>query len=191
MVYLLHCFAVESLYGSLVSGYLQRLSFGAILKKAFLTLLAPLIVIFGLVEAPMAFGKTLVLASQFNGTLVDEAGTPQPGVKVTRTWTWHWNDSTGSDQTETDADGRFTFAKLSESNFWAGLAPHEPMIDVKVIADGPNGETLLFAVTKRDYKVDAELAGRELKGPGINLVCRIDQEPDRSGPFRGTCRAAE
>ena len=160
-------------------------------RRFFLIGMVPIALAVYLAEAPMAFGKSLVLCSQVNGRLIDESGAPQPGVRIIRNWTWHWNDKTGSDQTETGPDGNFTLPEVSESSFWAGLAPHEPMIDITVTAEKPDGELLLFAVSKRDYAADAELSGRDLKGPGINVVCRIDQEPDREGPFRGTCRAAD
>lgn len=144
-----------------------------------------------LAEAPMAFGKTLVLASQVNGQLVDEGGAPQPGIKIVREWRWVWNDKTGADETTTDNDGRFSLPEVTETSFWAGLTPHEPKIDTTVTAQAPSGSVLLFEVSKRDYAPDAELADRGLTGPGINVTCRIDKKPDGKGPFWGTCLPAQ
>lgn len=137
----------------------------------------------------MAFGKTLVLASQFNGKLVDGSGAPQAGVKVTRTWTWDWGDETGTDETTTAGDGSFGFAEVTGRSWSAGLVPHTPSILHEVTAHGPQGPVLLFAYDKGSYQPDTEnRVDDRLRGPGVNIICRIDLEPSIDGPFRGTCQ---
>lgn len=161
------------------------------LKKLGTAVLAVLALVFVMAEAPMAFGKTVVLCSPFNGKLINEAGEPQAGISITRDWEWGWNSKTGTDQTVTAADGTFSFPEVTGSSWSVGLLPHEPVINQKINADGPNGQVRLFSVNKHTYDADGELFGTNLKGPGINLVCRIDKEPSGDGPFWGTCVAAE
>jgi hypothetical protein len=162
------------------------------LKRLSLFLIAPLALIFLFTEAPMAFGKSLILASQFNGKLVDGSGAPQPGVKVERIWTWAWGDESGRDEAVTGEDGSFGFPEVTGSSWSAGIVPHSPSIRQEVTAEGPNGPVLLYSVNKSTYDRDSEnMLDDRLKGPGVNLVCRIDLEPSGDGPFWGTCQAAE
>lgn len=162
------------------------------LKRLSLIFIVPLSLIFLLAEAPMALGKSLILASEFNGKLVDGNGEPQSGIKVARTWNWAWGDETGSDEATTGADGSFSFPEVTGSSWSAGIVPHSPSIRQEVKAEGPNGEVLLYSVNKSTYDRDSEnTLDDRLKGPGVNLVCRIDLEPSGDGPFWGTCQAAE
>ncbi|MEO1493589.1 MAG: carboxypeptidase-like regulatory domain-containing protein [Pseudomonadota bacterium] len=162
------------------------------LKRLSLLLIAPLTLIFLFAEAPMAFGKSLVLASQFNGKLIDSSGAPQAGVKVSRTWNWAWGDESGSDEATTAEDGSFSFPEVTGSSWSAGIVPHSPSIRQEVKAQGPSGDVLLYSVNKSTYDTDSEnLLDERLKGPGVNLICRIDLEPSADGPFWGTCQPAE
>lgn len=135
----------------------------------------------------MAFGKTLVLASDFDGKLLDEAGAPVPNVKVTRSWEWAWTSDTGSDSTVTDAEGRFAFGQVHGKSFTASFIPHQPVIHQEIKAETANGPVLIFSVDKQNYDANSEGFGRGLKNPNLNMICRIDQEPGDAGPFWGTC----
>lgn len=140
----------------------------------------------------MAFGKTLILASQFNGKLIDASGAPQAGVQVERTWTWAWGDESGRDEATTAEDGSFSFPEVTGSSWSAGLIPHSPSIEQEVIAQGGDGPVLLYAANKSTYDRDSENnLDERLKGPGVNLTCRIDLKPSADGPFWGTCQATE
>ena len=157
------------------------LKFRRLLSVCFLLLL------FTFSGCSMALGKTFVLCSQFNGRLVDASGSPVTGVVVRRTWEWAWNGEKGSEETVTDAEGRFSFPEVTGSSFLAGILPHEASIYQEVKAERSEGTVLLYAVNKATYDRNSELMFRDLKGPGINLLCRIDKEPSSDGPFRGTC----
>jgi hypothetical protein len=161
------------------------------LRKALLFLAVPLVVLAILAEAPMAFGKTLILASEFEGRLVDADGNPAAGVEVVRTWEWAWTSDTGSDSAQTDGDGRFSFGVVTGSSFSARLVPHQPVIHQEITANGPSGPVLLFSVDKQNYDPDSELFGRGLTLTKLNFVCRIDQEPGDTGAFWGTCMPAD
>jgi len=150
-----------------------------------LAILVTLVVL--LIGAPMVFAKSLVLCSEFLGTLVNGAGDAVPGATVTRTWNWAWGDESGSDETVTGPDGSFRFPEVTARSFTARFVPHTPSIRQEISARTPNGDVLLFSVNKKTYDADGELEGSGLTGPGIRLRCRIDKEPSGDGPFWGTC----
>lgn len=135
----------------------------------------------------MAFGKTVVLFSQFTGRLITEDSEPAANIRVERNWEWGLTGRKGSDETITDQDGRFEFPEITGSSLMA-LMPHEPSITQSIVAHGPSGSVLVYSANKKRYERDAELIGRSLQGPGIRLECRIDEEPNDSGPFWGTCK---
>lgn len=136
----------------------------------------------------MAFGKTFVLCSQFNGRLVTGEDVPAAGVRVERSWEWGWTGDKGGDEAVTAADGSFSFPEVTGRSMTAGFVPHEPSVPQQITAHGPDGPVRIFSVEKNNYERDGELAGRGLSGPGINLVCRLDAKPSGDGPFWGTCQ---
>jgi len=135
----------------------------------------------------MAAAAPFVLCSPYEGRLVDEVGSPVPGVTVTRRWTWGWNSETGEDVATTGPDGSFSFGSVTGSSFTARFMPHEPLIDQAVSAKGPDGDVLLSLIKKRGYEMGDELRDSPHEGRGIKVVCRIDKEPDVGGFFFGTC----
>lgn len=161
-------------------------------RRYWLIGLVPLALVLILAEAPMAFGKSLVLCSPFHGKLIDASGEAVADVRVERTWTWAWGDKSGSDETVTGSDGTFSFPEVTGSSWSASFMPHTPSIEQTVKAHGPDGAVTLYSVNKKTYDPDSEnIVDPRLKGPGVNLVCRIDKEPSADGPFWGTCQPAE
>ncbi|QIE40510.1 DUF6795 domain-containing protein [Meridianimarinicoccus aquatilis] len=126
--------------------------------------------------------KTYVMASALHGVLVDEAGTPAAGVRVTRRWTWGWNSRTDSSDVITDAEGRFSFPEVAVSPGLTGRLPHAPGIGIEVSAEIAGAELILLDLKKRNYDRDGELDGKPFK-----IRCRTDIEPDARGFFWGTC----
>jgi len=157
------------------------------LKKIIFAAIAGAVVLGGSV----AFGSSLVLCSPFNGTLITSDGTPVSGARVTRTWEWAWAGKTGSDHSVTAEDGTFSFDQVNGSSMTARIMPHNPDVRQEVIAETDSGPVLLYSVSKRNYDLDSEIVDRGLEGPGINLVCRADEEPSADGPFWGTCVPAK
>jgi len=148
-----------------------------ILAWALIPVVAVILIV---MEVPVAFGKTVVLFSEFHGVLVDGGGKPQPGVRIERKWTW--NGESSGDETTTAADGSFRFPDATSTSLMAAILPHEPVISQDVIAHGPDGPVTLWGATKHSYARNAELDGRP-----IDVKCRIDIEPNSDGPFWGTC----
>jgi len=130
----------------------------------------------------MALGKTVTIASAMSGQLVDGSGQPAAGVKVTRRWSY--SDNSGTDSTMTDTDGRFAFSAVERRSFWAGLIPHNPVIDQQFLHTADKGETLFLQIFKRDYAPNGERDGRPL-----NVVCRTDRDatPGPGDVFLSTC----
>lgn len=131
------------------------------------------------------FAKTYVMASRMEGVLVDGAGRPAAGVRVTRRWSWAWNGRNGADVTVTDAQGRFVFDEVRLAPGLTGRLPHAPGIGIEVTADLPGtsgGALTVLDLKKRNYESDGELDGRPFR-----IRCRTDIEPDARGFFWGTC----
>ena len=147
-----------------------------------------LLMIYSAEASSMAWGS-LVLCSQFNGKLVKKDGTPASGITITRHWKWGWNDDSDTATTVSDEQGNFSFKQVNGSSFTARLMPHEPSVKTEITATYKDQEVTLFSVQKKNYDADGELVGQNLSGPGINLECVLDQEPNPDGPFWGTCRA--
>ncbi len=131
----------------------------------------------------MAFGKTITLFSEMNGRLVDAQGAPQAGVRVVRTWKRKPEDDPKVETTVTDEDGAFRFPAATDTSFFASFLPGTPAIKQEVTAEGPDGYVTLWKAVKTNLDENGELNGRQL-----DLVCRIDKEPDSDGPAWGTCR---
>lgn len=131
--------------------------------------------------APMAFGKTLTLLSEFEGRLVTEGDQPAAGVRLTRHWKWAWTGDEGEDETVTGPDGRFRFPEVTGRSTMAGIVPHTPSITQEIKAHGPAGSVEIWYADKRNYKPDGEL------GRPIRAVCHLDREPSADGLFWGTC----
>lgn len=135
----------------------------------------------------MAFGTTLVLASELEGRLLDgEDGRPVSGVTITRTWSWAWTSRDGLDQTVTDAEGRFRFEEVLGRSLTAKFIPHEPGVRQELTAELPGGNLTLLSLQKSNYDEHGELGGRPLR-----IACRTDLEPDARGFFWGTCKLEE
>lgn len=133
----------------------------------------------------MAFGKTITFFSDMTGRLVDASGAPQPGVEVVRTWKRSPEDAPSVDRTHTDANGLFRFAAATGTSVMASFLPGTPVIKQEITAAGPHGPVTLWKAVKTNFDPNGELGGRRL-----DLVCRIDAEPDGNGPAWGTCREA-
>lgn len=134
--------------------------------------------------ALVAQGKTLYIASDMTGRLVDGAGVPAVGVTVTRTW--QTQSESGTETTTTDAEGRFSFEAVTRrQSFLGGLFPSTPAIDAHFTHNRDGDATLFLRLVKLSYAPNSELSGRPIK-----VVCRVDQ-PAESGPgpiVRSTCR---
>lgn len=130
----------------------------------------------------MAFGKSKVFASAMQGRLFLNDDTPAAGVRVRRTWRWAWNGESGEDETVTDSNGRFAFATVTGGSLLGSLLPHEPVIEQEYFAYPDSGEILILGLTKRNYDLDGEADGKQLR-----IKCRTDKEPDGSGYSWGTC----
>ena len=146
---------------------------------------ASLVVIFALlVWTISSYSSTRYMASEMIGQLVDEAGAPAVGVKVTRTWQTH--TETGVDSATTDAEGRFSFGAVPKRrSFLEGLLPSTPVIDVQFTHDRDVDPTMFLRLAKLSYAPNAELEGQSIK-----VVCRVDQATS-TGPgaiIRSTCR---
>jgi hypothetical protein len=131
--------------------------------------------------APMAFGKSFVLCSEFVGQLVSESGQPVSGVRLERTWEWAWNGESGTDVAESAADGRFRFPEVTGRSLFASLMPHEPSITQQIIARRPNGPLTIWYSGKLNYDRNGEL------GRPLDMICHIDREPQPSRWFEGVC----
>jgi len=129
----------------------------------------------------MAFGKPLVLCSEFTGQLVSESGQPVAGVRLTRTWKWAWNGDTGRDVTESGTDGRFHFPEVTGRSLFASVMPHEPSITQEIIAERVNGPLSIWFTGKLNYERNGEL------GRPLDMICHIDREPQSSRLYSGTC----
>ena len=150
-------------------------------KRIFLWVLVPIAaVVLIMWEAPVAFGKKLVLFSEVDGVLVDGTGSPQGGVRIERQWTWR--GTADSDETTTDGNGRFRFPEVTERSLMAAILPQEPVVGQDMIAHGANGPLKIWGAMKNSYERNSELDGRPLR-----LSCRIDKEPDDTGLYWGTC----
>ncbi len=132
----------------------------------------------------MAFGKELVLASEFRGQLVTDGGTPAPGIRITRSLNWGWGEEVIEDETETDAEGRFSFPKVTRRSLTAGILPHTPSIAQEMMAHGPSGAVNIWFADKANYKDQGEL------DRPIDVICHLDREPSADGLFWGTCEEA-
>lgn len=128
------------------------------------------------------FAKRFVMASPMRGVLVDAAGVPARGVKVTRRWTWGWNNRNGADSVTTDAEGRFAFDQVTVAPGFTGRLPHAPGIGIELTACLAGGEVTLLDLKKRNYD-----PGGELDGKPFRIRCRTDLEPGARGFFWGTC----
>jgi hypothetical protein len=128
----------------------------------------------------MAFGKTLVVCSGFEGQLLTEAGEPVSGITLKRTWTWGWKDETGTEETVSGADGRFRFDPVTRSSFTAFL-PHEPSMTQEIVAELPDGSKRIWFSGKLNYEADSEL------GRPMDMLCYVDRESTSTASFSGTC----
>lgn len=132
----------------------------------------------------MVYGKTLYMASEMTGQLVDGAGAPAVGVTVTRTWQTHTD--TGVDSTTTDSEGRFSFGAVTKrQSYLGGLFPSTPVIDEQFTHDRDGDPTMFLRLAKLSFAPNAELEGQPIK-----VVCRVDQATS-TGPgaiIRSTCR---
>lgn len=150
-----------------------------------LALIAILLVIAG---GSMAFGKTLILFSKVNGTLVNASGAPAAGLPVRRSWRADGPNVEGEDTTTTAADGTFSFPEITHSSFLASFIPQSATVAQEIHATSANGyERLMYALDKSNYERDGELERSPYSGPGINITCNIDAEPNDAGWFWGTC----
>jgi len=131
--------------------------------------------------APMAFGKPLVLCSEFLGQLVSDSGQPVAGIRLTRTWKWAWTGDSGTDTTESAADGRFRFPEVTGRSFFASVMPHEPSITQEIIAERDGGPLSIWFTGKLNYDRNGEL------GRPLDMLCHLDREPQSTRQYSGTC----
>lgn len=129
----------------------------------------------------MAFGKSLVICSAFDGQLLTEAGEPVSGVTLKRSWKWGWKDETGLDEAVSGADGRFRFETVTRSSFTASLLPHEPSMSQEIIAELEEGDKRMWFSGKLNYDPDGEL------GRPLDMICYVDREPTSTRSYSGTC----
>lgn len=137
--------------------------------------------IFVVGEPVMAFGKELVLASQFDGRLVRGDGSPAADIRLTRTLNWGWGSETITDETTSAADGSFSFPRVTRRSLTAGILPHTPSTAQEIIAHGPDGDVNIWFADKANYDENGEL------GHSIAVTCDLDREPSADALFWGTC----
>lgn len=114
----------------------------------------------------------LVLFSPVNA-IVTMNSAPVVGAKVLRTYQWRWGDKKYSDDTVTDARGAFHFDKLTGFSLTAWL-PHEPVISQTIIVHYKDVVHKVWDCSKRDYALNGELDGREIK-----VTFQLDMEPQK------------
>lgn len=131
----------------------------------------------------MALSSTLTLFSEMSGQVLYH-GSPVAGATLERHYTWHWNDESRTDTATTDASGHFQLPAVTAKSFWAGLLPHQPVIEQSVLIRHQGKEYKAWLNTKYNYDDKGELQGRALR-----LVCRLENEPkplEDDGPY-GIC----
>ena len=92
----------------------------------------------------------------------------------------------GKDETVSAADGSFAFPAVTDTSLAAVFLPVQPVIEQDVIAHGPQGDVRLWVLNKSSFEPNSELKGRP-----INMICRLDKEPDSDGGIFGTCVEAK
>ena len=154
--------------------------------------LAVCVLLFAGMGVSMAFGKNLVLFSEVNGQVLDGNGKAATGVLIRRTWRADGLNESGEDATTTDEGGRFAFPSVATSRFLSAFLPQTPTVLQEITAARPDGSTLvLYSNDKSNYDADGELVGSPYTGPGLNILCRIDEEAHFEGWFFGTCSPAK
>ncbi len=143
--------------------------------------LLPVVIVALLVwEAPVAFGKKVVLFSEVYGVLVDASGVPQPDIRIERKWVWRGNEN--SDETVTGKDGVFRLPEIGDTTLLGSILPESPVVGQDIFAHGSDGAVNIWGATKHSYDANSEMEGRP-----VRLSCRIDQEPNADGLYWGTC----
>lgn len=127
-----------------------------------------------------AMGK-MCLFSAVHGVVLDH-GQPVAGATIERSYKWAWNGKKGGDQTTTDAAGKFALPVIWGSSFTGSILPHEPFIDQTILIKHGGKSYDAWLLFKRSYRENSELDGRP-----IDLVCRLEAEPDRHGEVFGIC----
>ena len=120
-----------------------------------------------------------VMFSEVEGEVIRN-GTPVAGAAVEREFHWSWNDKRGADQATTDSAGRFRLPQLTQGSWFAGLVPHEAVIQQKILIRHEGKVYEAWVYTKNNYDRQGELGGRALR-----LRCDLATEPRRveSGPY--------
>jgi len=140
-----------------------------------------LIAAMAILGASMAFGKPLVLCSEFVGQLVTQGGQPVAGIRLIRTWNWAWKAESGTDVTESAADGTFRFPEVTGRSLFASLMPHEPSITQEIVAEREGGPVSIWFTGKLNYERNGEL------GRPLDMICHLDRDPQSTRLYSGIC----
>lgn len=127
----------------------------------------------------IAMGNS-VLFSAVQGRVLLQ-GKPVSGALLERQF--EWNNEIIIDRVNSAADGSFSFAAVTrKSSFMDRLQPSEPMVKqtILILHDGKSHKAWYHF--KCNYDDNGELSGR-----AINMICRLEREPERRGEVFGIC----
>lgn len=117
----------------------------------------------------MAFGKTLYLFSEVEGTVLLD-GQPVSGAEVERIC--HWKSEEKVERVLTDSSGSYSFPEITAKSFIWSFLPHEPVVFqlLRIRYQGKMHKGWVF--TKHNYDPLGEVKDRQLK-----FVCELNSEP--------------
>lgn len=117
----------------------------------------------------IAFGKTLYLFSDVEGTVLLD-GQPVSGAEVEQIC--HWKDEEKLDRVLTDHLGRYKFPEITTKSFLWSFLPHEPVVfqSLRINYQGKTHKGWVF--TKHNYEILGEVKDRKLR-----FVCELNSEP--------------
>lgn len=125
----------------------------------------------------------LILFSEVSGQIVDGEKFLS-NIDVERTI--NWQDQEFREIVKSNENGEFKFKPLERNVYLNFLFPSEPFIEQKITFHVSNKKILAWAFTKRNYRKNSELEGKN-----IQLICDINNEPKRIGSVFGVCRFNE